>query len=73
MSVVVSIRIPREVKEALERSGVDWRRRVKEYLVQLALQEEKRRILREARELRRRVAGDTGESHLLVREDRDAR
>ncbi|RLE59880.1 MAG: antitoxin [Thermoprotei archaeon] len=73
MSVVVSVRIPREVKEILEKSNIDWKKKVKEYLEQLAIQERKKEILKEARELRKKISRDTGESYKLIREDRDAR
>jgi len=71
MSVVVSFRIPKKLKEVLDRSGVDWRRMVREYLELLALQEAKKEILSEAEALRRDVGKLTTESWRIIRESRD--
>jgi len=73
MSVVVSFRIPKKLKEVLDRSGVDWRRMVREYLELLALQEAKKEILSEAEALRRDVGKLTTESWRIIRESRDER
>ena len=73
MSVVISLRIPRELKESLEELGVDWRREVREYLERRVREERKRRLLERAREVRRRVGRLTTDSAELIREDRDAR
>ena len=76
MSVVVSVRVPRWVKERLERSGVNVAELVRRVLLEEAerLEEEELRArLREAAEALRR-AGVTGEEVArLVREDREGR
>lgn len=73
MSVVVSFRISKKLKEVLDRSGVDWRRMVREYFELLALQEAKKEILSEAEALRRDVGKLTTESWRIIRESRDER
>lgn len=73
MSVVISIRIPKKVKEILDKSGIDWKESVKEYIRRLAMEEAKKEVLEKARELRSKVSRDTGESYKIVREYRDAR
>jgi len=70
---VVSFRIPKKLKEVLDRSGVDWRRMVREYLELLALQEAKKEILSEAEAFRRDIRKLTTESWRIIRESRDER
>ncbi len=76
MSVVVSVRVPRWVKERLERSGVNVSELVRRVLVEEAErleEEELRAVLRRASEALRR-SGVTGEEVArLVRGDREER
>ena len=46
-TVVVSVRVPREVREELERAGIDVAEAVRRYLVALAARERRRRRLEE--------------------------
>ncbi len=76
MSVVVSVRVPRWVKERLERSGVNVSELVRRVLVEEAErleEEELRTMLRRASEALRR-SGISGEEVAdLVRRDRESR
>ncbi len=72
MSVVVSFRIPRELKERLERLGIDWRTEVREFLERRAREEARKRILSEARRLRMTIGKRGVSAAELIREDRDA-
>ncbi len=71
-SVVIGVRVPRWVKEELERLGIDYRREVREYLIRRAREERAKRLIREIDELMRsigRVEGNLAAE--LIREDRD--
>jgi len=76
LSVVVSVRVPRWVKERLERSGVNVSELVRRVLVEEAErleEEELRALLRRASRVLR-GSGVTGEEVAeLVREDREDR
>ena len=72
MSVVISLRVPKELKESLEELGVDWRKAVREYLEKMVREERRKRILARAREIRKRVGRVTTDSAELIREDRYA-
>jgi len=50
MSVVISLRVPKELKESLEELGVDWRKAVREYLEKMVREERRKRILARARD-----------------------
>jgi len=50
-TVVVSVRVPRQLKEEAERLGIDIRRVVEESLRRAVIEERKRRIAEALREL----------------------
>ncbi|AEM38360.1 hypothetical protein Pyrfu_0489 [Pyrolobus fumarii 1A] len=74
MSVVISVRVPRRLKEELERLGINYSAAVREFLEELVRREKARRLRDEMERLRRsigRVEGNLAAE--FVREDRDAR
>ncbi|MEM1599018.1 MAG: antitoxin [Pyrobaculum sp.] len=72
MSVVIGVRIPKRLKEELEKLGIDYAREIREYL-QRRVREEKAKRLAEA--LDRLVEAPIGEDYSTawIREDREGR
>ncbi len=67
-----SVRIPREVREAMERmKDVNWQEEIRRMIIERVREEAKRRLLDEAKELRSRMK--SSEITKMIREDRDAR
>lgn len=75
VSVVISIRIPRELKEKLEKLNVNVSKVVREFLEKYVSELELKRLREELRELRERLSGRVDPITIanLVREDRDSR
>lgn len=75
VSVVISIRIPRELKERLEELNVNVSKVVREFLEKYVSELELKRLREELRELRERLSGRVDPITIanLVREDRDSR
>jgi hypothetical protein len=73
MSEVVSVRIRKETKEALERSGIDISLALRSYLEKLAWRAQSKRRLKELHRLIERdvTASRKGFSVASIREDRD--
>jgi glutamine synthetase len=72
VSSVYSIRIPKELKEALEGlEDVDWQRELRAYLELKVREEYAKKKLDEARLLRKKMKR-TIDSAKLIREDRDS-
>lgn len=73
MSVVISVRVRREVKEALEYAGIDIAAEVREFLEDLAWKIQARRELEELTKLLRSQVKPSpkGFAEKSVREDRD--
>ena len=71
MSCVISVRVPRELKRRLEELGIDYAREVREYLEKRVREVLARRLLREFRELNRRIRVEGNLAVEFVREDRD--
>ncbi len=69
---VVSVRIPRRLKEELEREVPNWRKALVEYLEILVKRERRRRVLEKARRLEEKI-GVTSPAAEIIRETRDAR
>ena len=72
-TVVVSVRVRREVKEELERAGIDVGEAVRRYLEALAARERRKRVIAKWR----RILGDVvpssaGFASRSVREDRES-
>ena len=71
-SVVIGVRVPRWVKEELERLGINYSEELREYLLRRVREEKLRRLAREMDELRKRSGRVQGNlSAELVRESRD--
>jgi predicted DNA-binding protein len=72
-SVVISIRIPRELKERLERLNVNISEVVREMLEKYVEEAEEKLLVEKLRRLRIRLAGkiDPATIARIIREDRD--
>lgn len=73
MSEVVSVRIKKETKDALERNGVDIPNTVRNYLEELSWKVQSRRKVKELHQLieNKVKPSKKGSAALSVREDRD--
>jgi hypothetical protein len=73
MSEVVSVRVRKEVKETLEKAGIDVAGKTREYLEELAWETRASSTLAELRELIQRGVKPParGSSAKMVRRDRD--
>lgn len=72
MSVVISVRVKKSVKEELERAGVNIAEEVRKYLEELSWRVRVRRKLKEWDEILSRVKpSEKGFSVKSVREDRE--
>ncbi len=74
MSVVIGVRIPRKLKEELERLGIDYVNEIREFLEKRVREEKARRLLQRIEEFRKSV--QIVERNLaaeLIREDRESR
>lgn len=73
-TVVVSVRVRREVKEELERAGVDIGEAVRRCLEALAARERRKQMLKEWRRIHENIApSEPGFAAGSVREDRESR
>lgn len=73
MSAVLSIRIPKSLKERMRKLDVDWRAEIVAFLEQRVRYYEKLKALQEVREiLRRHAEVEEGTAAVFVREDRDS-
>ncbi len=71
-TTVYSIRIPREIREAMEKmKDVDWQEEIRKMIIERVRKELKRRLLEEAKELRGKMKSSNISD--MIREDRDAR
>ncbi len=71
-TTVYSIRIPREIREAMEKmKDVDWQEEIRKMIIDRVRKELKRRLLEEAKELRGKMKSSNISD--MIREDRDAR
>jgi hypothetical protein len=74
VSVAISVRVRRELKEELERLGIDYAEAVRRFLEELVARERRRLTLEKAREVREKLRSKVGTlspSAELIREDRD--
>jgi len=70
---VYSIRIPIEYRKMMDQmEDVNWQEEIRESTIKLIQKKAKKRLLRDAQELRKKMKGDV-ESAALIREDRNAR
>jgi hypothetical protein len=74
MSEVVSVRVPKETKETLEKAGIDVAAKTRQYLEDLAWETRNKNALAELRSIvKRRVKPSArGSTARLIRGDRDA-
>jgi mRNA-degrading endonuclease RelE of RelBE toxin-antitoxin system len=73
--VVISVRVRKELKEELERLGIDYAEAVRRFLEELVARERRRLALEKAQEVREKLRSKVGTlspSAELIREDRDA-
>jgi post-segregation antitoxin (ccd killing protein) len=74
VSVVISVRIPRKLKEELEKLGVNYSAAIREFLEELVRREKARRLREELERFRRSVGRVEGNlAAEFIREDRNAR
>ncbi|MEL9990815.1 MAG: antitoxin [Thermoproteus sp.] len=74
MSIVIGVRIPKKLKEELERLGINYAEEIREYL-QRRVREEKARRLAEALDGISKELGAIGEDYstIWIREERESR
>ncbi len=73
-SVVISIRVPKKLKEELDRLGINYSKAVREFLEELVRREKARRLREKMEELKRSIGRiDEDFASRFVREDRNAR
>ncbi|WP_460024325.1 type II toxin-antitoxin system VapB family antitoxin [Infirmifilum sp. SLHALR2] len=73
-TVVLGIRVPRQLKEELERLGIDYAKEVREFLARRVREERARRLREEAEALAREIGRLSGNyAAEFVREVRDER
>ena len=71
---VITVRIPRELKEAMERLDVNWSEEIRRFIARRVDEELRRRRLEEAIAILRGTKGvERGFAEKAVREDRDSR
>jgi len=71
MSEVISVRVSKKLKQELEELGIDYPEKVRQYLEELVMMEKRRRALKDAEELRKRLKSSRP-GWMDIREDRDA-
>ncbi len=71
-SVVIGIRVPRWVKEELEKLEIDYAEELRRYLIKRVREERAKRLIREIDELMESIGSVKGNlAAELIREDRD--
>ncbi len=73
MSEVLSIRISKELREAMKKIDIDWRREIESFIKRRLRHYFKEKYLRDARLLRSNIHKAKISSAELIREDRDER
>jgi hypothetical protein len=69
---VYSIRIPKKIRDAMERmKDINWQEEIRELVVKRVRQEERKRLIAEGRKLRGKMKSSNISE--MIREDRDAR
>jgi len=71
MSEVISVRVSKKLKQELEELGIDYPEKVRQYLEELVMMEKRRRALKEADELAKKLKSSRP-AWMDIREDRDA-
>ncbi len=71
-TVVIGVRVPRRIKEELEKLGIDYAREIREYLVRRVREERAKRLMREIDELMESIGRvEDNLSAEIIRRDRD--
>ncbi len=71
-SIVIGVRIPRWVKEELEKLGIDYSKEIREYLIKRVREERAKRLIREMEEVMKSISRVEGNlAAEIIREDRD--
>ncbi len=71
-TTVYSIRIPKEIREAMEKmKDIDWQDEIRKMIIERVRKELKKKFLEEAKELRSKMKSSNISD--MIREDRDAR
>ncbi|MEB3787470.1 MAG: type II toxin-antitoxin system CcdA family antitoxin [Desulfurococcales archaeon] len=74
MSAVISVRVPKKLKEELEKLGINYSIMVREYLEELVRREKARRLKKAMDELRASIKPvNSNLSIKFIREDRETR
>ena len=74
MSTVISVRVPRRLREELERLGIDYAEEIRRYLERRVREERARRLRERLRRLHERIGRLEGNlAAEMVREDRESR
>ena len=74
MSVVIGVRVPKWLKDELERLRINYAKEIREYLEKRVREEKLKRILGEIAEIRRRIGRVEGNlAAEFIREDREDR
>jgi hypothetical protein len=73
-TAVITVRIPRELKEAMEKLDVNWSEEIRRFIARRVDEELRRRRLEETIAVLRETEGvERGFAEKAVREDRDSR
>ncbi|MGQ4892772.1 MAG: antitoxin [Candidatus Njordarchaeia archaeon] len=74
MSVVIGVRIPKQLKEKIDELGINYTECIRKYLEELVRRELRKRVLAEIKEIRKEIGKIDGDfAGKFVREDRDGR
>ena len=74
MSVVIGVRVPKWLKDELERLRINYAKEIREYLEKRVREEKLKKILGEIAEIRRRIGRVEGNlAAEFIREDREDR
>ena len=74
MSVVIGVRVPKWLKDELERLRINYAKEIREYLEKRGREEKLKKILGEIAEIRRRIGRVEGNlAAEFIREDREDR
>ncbi len=72
MSVVIGVRIPKRLKEEIEKLGINYSEEIRRYLEKRVREERARRIIARIEALRKKIKPvEENFSAKLIREDRD--
>jgi len=72
VSVVIGVRVPRKLKEELEKLGINYAEEIRGYLARRVREEKAKRLIKEIEEFKRSIGDVKGNlSAEFIREDRD--